>query len=199
MAVRPATPDDASAIARVHVAAWTEAYDGLLPPEVLARQDAAERAARWRAMMEGGAEGGHRAAIAVALDGAGEVAGFASCGEARDDALRARGLTGEVSAIYLLRRTQGRGLGRGLMVWAAETLRARGHKGLGLWVLAGNRPARAFYERLGGTIVVGETPCEVAGAPTTEVAYGWPAPAALISASATTSAASANIGVGSSQ
>ncbi len=70
---------------------------------------------------------------------------------------------------------------------------------MGLWVLAGNRPARAFYEGMGGRLAVGETACEVAGAPTTEVAYGWAAPAALISASATTSAARANIGVGSSQ
>lgn len=169
-----------------------------MPAEALRRQDVAARAVRWQAILVGEAEGPHRPTVAVALDAAGEVAGFASCGEARGPVLRAHGLTGEVSALYLLRRVQRQGLGRELMAWAAGALQELGHPGLGLWVLRDNLPARGFYEALGGRPLA-EKDDEIAGVPVVEVAYGWPAPAALISASATTSAACANMGVGSSQ
>ncbi len=193
--MRPATPDDAWSIARVHVAAWRDTYAGLLPAGLLAGLRAEDREPRWRAVLRGDADPQE---VAV-WEAGGLVAGFACVGPSRDDRLLGQELDGEVRAIYVLRAAQGAGGGRALLSWAASTLQARGHRGMGLWVLAGNRPARAFYERMGGRLVVGETPCEVAGVPTTEVAYGWPAPAALISASATTSAARANIGVGSSQ
>lgn len=118
-------------------------------------------------------------------------------GPARDGRLLDRGLDGEVRAIYVLRAEQGAGLGRALLAWSAGALLARGHRGMGVWAIAGNAPARAFYERMGGRLAMGESPCEVAGHPTTKVAYGWAALAST--ASSTAAAASANIGVGSSQ
>jgi len=41
--IRPATPEDARAIAEVHVASWRYAYRGLLPDDVLDRLSVEER------------------------------------------------------------------------------------------------------------------------------------------------------------
>ncbi len=45
--VRPATVDDASGIARVHVQSWREAYARQLPADLLAGLEEEPRAIRW--------------------------------------------------------------------------------------------------------------------------------------------------------
>ena len=54
--IRPATPEDAAAIASVHVQSWQETYAGLIPPDFLAHMTSAEmrerRAASWRATID---------------------------------------------------------------------------------------------------------------------------------------------------
>ena len=46
--VRPAIPDDAEGIAKVHVKGWQEAYVGQLPQHVLDRQSVPGRLRRYR-------------------------------------------------------------------------------------------------------------------------------------------------------
>ncbi len=169
--IREATVADAEAIAHVHTQAWTETYADIAPPEVLARWTVAERITRWRRIISGDPPDSHQAEVTVVEVG-GAIIGFASWGEQRDEGLRAQGYTGEVSAIYLLRAVQGQGHGRALMSLAARRLLARGHRSASAWVLRENRPARAFYERLGGT-TRGEQDASLAGHPIVEVAYGW--------------------------
>jgi len=48
-----------------------------------------------------------------------------------------------------------------------------------IWVLADNKPARGFYERLGGRPVREQT-VEIGGAWLREVGYGWPDARALL-------------------
>lgn len=48
----------------------------------------------------------------------------------------------------------------------------RGVNSMLLWVFADNRPARGFYEALGG-VPVAEDGFELGGAWLVEVAYGW--------------------------
>ncbi|MBP1806135.1 GNAT family N-acetyltransferase [Rubellimicrobium aerolatum] len=166
--IRAATADDARAISELAVATWRHAYAGLLPKKVLAGLSMERGTANWRAVIE--TPGG--AAVAVALDGD-AIAGFVCHGPQRDDGLRAAGHDGEVLALYVAPAIQGRGLGRRLMVRAARDLRDRGCRGLGLWTLRDNHPARAFYERLGGSPGI-EKVGAVAGHPVTDVAYTWP-------------------------
>lgn len=187
--IRAASVEDAEAIARVHVAAWAETYAEVAPLEVLARRTVADRTATWRRILSGDPPDPHRAEVAV-LEQAGSLTGFASWGEQRDEALRERGLGGEISAIYLLRRVQWQGHGRALMAHAARRLLARGHKGASLWVLRDNPPARGFYERLGG-VLCGEAEDSLADRPVAVVGYAWTALDGL--------AASDRPGVGSSQ
>jgi GNAT superfamily N-acetyltransferase len=146
--IRAATVEDAEAIARVHLAAWADTYAEIVPPEFLSRWTLADRTARWRRILSGDPPNPHRAEVAV-LDLGGALVGFASWGEQRDDALRERGFSGEISAIYLLARVQRRGYGTAMMARAAKGLLQRGHSSAGLWVTQDNLRARAFDERLG--------------------------------------------------
>ena len=138
--VRAALPADAGAIAAVHVATWRDAYAGLLPDEVLAGLDAGERAERWSRNIAAPAEG--RFVLVFEQDG--RVRGFVSGGPSRDQSPG-----GEVYAIYVDPACQGRGAGSRLLTAAARHL-ARAHfTDASLWVMAGNHPARRFYESQG--------------------------------------------------
>lgn len=161
--VRPARLADAARIGAVHVAAWRETYAGLMPPSRLATLDVDERSAMWRRQLASGTARG----IVVAEE-RGLIVGFASCARQRAPALAAAGYAGEVPAIYLLRANQGRGTGRLLLQAMARRLIAEGYRGMALWVLATNAPARAFYERLGGIVIAEKVEDGLA-----EVAYGW--------------------------
>jgi GNAT superfamily N-acetyltransferase len=178
-------PDDAEAIARVHVASRRVAYAGLLPDREIDGRDEARRADRWRGYLD---QGG---AAAVALD-AGDVAGFASWSPQRNSDLAARGCTGEIGALYVLPDRQRRGLGRSLLDHALAALRDRGHAAVSLEAFAENFDARAFYETMGGALL-DQWDEQSDGRPISVVAYAWPSLLAI------TATASSTIGVGSSQ
>ena len=141
--VRPARPEDAEAIARVHVETWRTAYAHALTAETLAQMDVGERAEAWRQWL-----GGQNATFVGEVDG--EVRGFVNVGASRDHP----GL-GELYAIYVQPEAWGTGLGTTLIDRGEEELRARGFAEATLNVLADNPRARRFYERQGW--VRGET------------------------------------------
>lgn len=161
--VRAASPDDASAIARVHVATWRTAYAGLLPEKFLASLNEEAYEERWRRMLH--APGGR--AYVAEQDGA--VMGFASCG--RDRAGEAD-FSGELYAIYVLAEAQRHGHGRELVRAVVAGLRELGLEDMIVWVLKDNAPARRFYERLGG-VYVREQPINIDATLLREVGYGW--------------------------
>ena len=165
--IRRAVPEDAVGIARVHVGSWRETYRGILPDALLDGLSEEARVRLWDGLL---ARGEGDEFVAVSGDG---ILGFASGGPQRDAGLRGAGFEGEVLAIYLLRAAQGRGIGRALMGAVADAVAARGMRGLALWVLEANAPARGFYERMGG-VAVGEKVERRGEAALREVAYGWP-------------------------
>lgn len=171
--VRPARPTDADAIADAHVAAWREAYRGLLPDAVLDGLSVAVRAEQWRRTL---ARSPAAISVFVAESAQGGIAGFISGGPRR-----ALGLNGdaEVYALYVRADAQRQGLGRGLMRALAAALRDRGFQSLGLWVLRENAAGRDFYARLGGR-AGGERRDIEAGHTIIETAYEWPDLAALV-------------------
>ena len=140
--VRDATPDDALAIATVHVASWRVAYRGLLPDDVLDGLSVPDRARIWSERL---ATPTPRCRTLLVVDHA--VLGFASTGPARevDDDPGA----GELYAIYLDPGASGRGHGRRLHDGALDTLRGDGFAHACLWVLDGNERALRFYRRQG--------------------------------------------------
>jgi ribosomal protein S18 acetylase RimI-like enzyme len=161
--VRPATLNDATAIARVHVASWRSTYRGMLPDDFLASLSDAGYAERWKRVI---AEGASRVYVA---EDAGEVVGFASGGRERAGE---QGYEGELYAIYVLDAAQRRGFGRELVRAAVGGLRELGLADLIIWVLRDNEPARAFYERLGG-VYIRSQPITIGAATVEEVSYGW--------------------------
>lgn len=163
--IRPATLDDAPAIARVHAQSWLETYHSLIPAEVLGSFNLEMRTQRWQRILS---EPDSSQANLVTLEG-GEVVGFASCGPERD---RDPVYTGELYALYLLEAHQGKGLGRRLFEASAGFLRGQGHNNMLLWALKGNHTV-GFYQHMGGTLVyerdIPVTPLMLPG-----VGYGWP-------------------------
>lgn len=168
MKIRTATPEDANAIAQVHVAAWRSTYRGLLPDDLLANLSEADRAQYWREEAQAIGADPTRGTILVAEAEDGALAGFASAGPEREpDA----GFDAELYAIYLLEDHQGRGLGRRLVERVVEWMRGLGHRSMRVWVLEGN-PAEAFYRRLGGKRVETKV-IRIGNEDYNEVAYGW--------------------------
>jgi ribosomal protein S18 acetylase RimI-like enzyme len=161
--VRPATLSDVDGIARAHVQAWRESYRELLPQATLDALSVEKRAAQWRHTL-----GNPDRATFVAEDD-GAVCGFASGGGILWSGLS----TGsEVSALYLLDAAKRRGVGRALFQAELNALAGRGFTSTGLWVLAGNVPARRFYEAMGGRPA--ETRIDtMGGLALDEISYVW--------------------------
>lgn len=143
--VRAARPEDAPAIAAIHVGTWQHAYRDLLPASLLDGLRVSDRLRMWEGML---AAPRPRTTTLVAKGNDGPV-GVCHAGPERetDDPERAR--TGEVFLIYVSPGEQGRGVGRALMDAACDAMRAHGFSEAVLWVLDGNTPAIAFYERMG--------------------------------------------------
>lgn len=142
MKARPATPDDAPAIARVHVASWNAAYRGVIADEALDDLTEGRLEPEWRREIETGDAG-----VAVVEDD-GVVVGYSRYGAARDDDLDASEW-GEVYGFYLHPATWGRGGGRTLMDHVKDDLRGRGFHWACLWVVQVNEGAQAFYRAVG--------------------------------------------------
>lgn len=142
--VRDARPEDAAAIADVHIRTWQAAYRGQVADELLDGLEAqrAARAERWRGWISEPRATPHRVLVAEAGEA---VVGFASLGAARD----LPPTTGEVYAIYVAPEAWGTGAGRELFARAAELLRSFGFTEAVLWVLRSNARARRFYEIAG--------------------------------------------------
>jgi len=162
-AIAPAGPADAAALARLHVESWRETYAGILPAAYLDRMSPALHEHRWKQRLITPRE------VTLAAEARDGLAGYVSAERAR----RVRGLAvAEITTLYVLKRAQGRGLGRELFTAAARVMAARGAEALVLWVLRDNLNARGFYERLGGRRDdVGNE--YVGGAVVASVRYRW--------------------------
>lgn len=142
MSIRAADPEDAPAIARVHVDSWRTTYRGLLPDHVLANLSLEERQASWQQRIDAPALGRCSGFVFVAEDVTGRVVGFASGGPEREND---SDFEGELYAIYLLKEHQGRGLGRRLTKHVVERLRSLGHNSMRVWGLEG-KPRRVVLQ-----------------------------------------------------
>lgn len=163
--VFPAGPADAEDLAQVHVTAWRETYQGLLPDAFLARLSPAAHARRWRWSLT------HPGADEVTLVAAGRdgLVGYASGQNSRSK----QPGEAEITTLYVLRAAQERGLGRSLVTETARVLAARGAESLMISVLRDNVRARGFYEHLGGVAEPARLEPGPAGV-LHEVAYRWP-------------------------
>jgi len=163
--IRPALPEDATAIAQVRVDAWRTTYKGMIPDAYLAAMKVEDSAALWLRVLNAASD---KTSVFVALDGI-AVVGFAAGNLLPEPKL---GFDAELTAIYLRREAQRAGVGRRLVADVAAAERAQGATGLVTWVIAANRAARAFYERLGAELLI-EQPFQWDGMNLVEAGYGW--------------------------
>jgi GNAT superfamily N-acetyltransferase len=139
MKVRAAAPEDAEAIAQVHVTTWQTAYRGTIPDDYLDALDVAGRAQLWRRGLSTGAS-----SVVLAVEDGGAVTGFVAFGPHRGEAD-----SGQVYALYVRPDRWRNGAGAVLMAAAERDLRERGFGTARLWAIDGNERAQGFYERCG--------------------------------------------------
>jgi GNAT superfamily N-acetyltransferase len=175
IAIRRARPGDAPAIARVRVESWRTTYRGMIPDAYLDGMKVEASTALWDRVLTAGP---NTTCVFVAAHGS-DVVGFGAgnrLGEPK------HGFDAELTAVYLRREFQRAGLGRQLVGAVADAQLANGAAGLITWVIAANKPARTFYEGLGGELIV-EQPFQWDGLDLVEAAYGWRDLPALVAAS----------------
>ena len=158
--IRCARPEDAQAIARVHVRTWQAAYAHVFPADELAALSVERRVQVWSQYLTREDTG-----IFVG-ESDGSVIGFVSVGESPD----APG-EGELYAIYVDPDHWGTGIGRELIAAGEDWLRAHSYEIATLWVLADNPRARRFYEIAGWSVDDTERTGAHLGVETTEVRY----------------------------
>jgi ribosomal protein S18 acetylase RimI-like enzyme len=142
MEIRRATPEDAIALAEVHIDSWRSAYRGLVPDSHLDSLDYERRAQRFRESLAQNAEESYIA------EQEGEVLGFLTLGVCRDTDVDQE-KTGEIWGIYLAPEHWRKGIGTLLCRYGERILKARDYRIATLWVFAGNDQARRFYEAMG--------------------------------------------------
>ena len=126
--VRRATPDDARALAELHVASWRAGYEGIVADEHLAAQSVDHRHTMWDELLVD-------ESIAVLV--AGEIDGFVAFEPE----------TREIRALYVAPDRFRQGVGTELIEAAHAALDGDS----ALWVFEGNDRAFAFYARHGYT------------------------------------------------
>ncbi len=136
--MRAAEPDDALAVAGVHVRSWQVGYRGLLPQEDLDGLRPEDRARRYTFDRVGRGD-----PVTVVAVERGTICGFATTGPSRDSD---RPGAGELWACYVDPEHWGCGIGRLLIADVRSRLQRYGASEALLWVLAGNERARRFYQ-----------------------------------------------------
>jgi GNAT superfamily N-acetyltransferase len=143
MEIRLARPEDATAVAQVHVRAWQAGYRNLLPDEYLDGLRAEDRAARYDFVSRDPS----RPSTLVAVDGE-AICGFATVAPASQG--DAPGY-GELCALYVSPERWRSGIGAVLVRTARKRLLLLGYRQAVVWVLLGNTRAERFYEHDGWT------------------------------------------------
>lgn len=158
--IRRARTGDADRLSDVFDQTWREAYRGIIPGIALERK-ISQRSSQWWL----GAAQRNRPLVVVEIGD--EVVGYAIYGQARASAL---GASGEVDELYILPAYQGFGLGRRLFRAIRNDLADHGLSRVGVWTLADNERACAFYAGLGGKAVA-EAVDHLAGAALPKIGF----------------------------
>jgi GNAT superfamily N-acetyltransferase len=149
VSVRPARPEDATAVAHVQAVTWRTAYRSVLPAAVLDEWDESAAAEAWRTAVASPPTPGHGVVVAVERD---EVVGFAAFGPAEladGEAPDPAGPTTEVATLLVEPRWGRRGHGSRLLAAVADLARASGAGRLQVWLPEEDRVSAGFFESAG--------------------------------------------------
>jgi ribosomal protein S18 acetylase RimI-like enzyme len=162
MISRSARPEDAKAIATIHVRSWQAAYPGMVPTEYLENLSIEQREDAWRQRLESGATD------TWLVEESDQPVGWISVGASRDRDAGAS--VGELYAIYVDPDHWRHGVGQRLWQDAESRLKSSGVCEVMLWVLRDNVQAIRFYRSIGFAIDAGiEKTVELGGAKLIEI------------------------------
>lgn len=166
VALVPAGPDDARAIAVLHVKSWRSAYKDLVPDEFLAGPVEDDRASLWKSRL---AVPDQARLVLKAVDQDDVMVGFTCVLRDADPAWGPL-----LDNLHVTPELKGRGIGALLFVasraWSAAV--APGQP-MHLWVIEGNTQARHFYDRERGEVVERQILELTAGIHVPALRYVW--------------------------
>ena len=138
--------DEVAAFAELHVQCWREAFTEILPADLVATFDAAQRVPMWQRCLA------DEKRIVVGAYDNGKPVGFIIAGKPLEHLLQ--GTDGQIDTIYIAASHYRMGIGRQLIGRAARAWQEQGGHAFTLGVLAENIRARSFYESLGAKLAL---------------------------------------------
>lgn len=181
MTIRPATVDDAAAIAEINILSWRATYVGIIPQAELDAMNSPDLTQFWS-----DAIASPEAVCSVACARDGEAVGFIfgsrmSVDEDVPVTIEDGQSSGFIRSVHILESAKKSGLGRRLMATCARQLDRLDVGKVWLEVAEKNTSAKAFYDRLDGTMEK-KVECGAADFAVPAFIYAWPSPAALLQA-----------------
>lgn len=145
--IRDAKLEDAADIARVHIQAWQETYQGIMTQSYLDSISFEQRLKQRKDILS---QHSAKEKHLVACNQEKKIIGFCDIGTARNKELLG---TGEIYAIYILKQYQKKGVGSALWAQSIDYFKTHGLIPFNVLVLEPNWWARLFYEKKGGVII----------------------------------------------
>ena len=142
---RKPSPAEAETFAHLHVKCWRETYPAYLPAELMATFSAEKRLPMWQASLVNP----ERFILGAYADGI--PVGFVMSGPSDEKHIPEQ--DGHLWALYIAAAQHRKGIGRALANAAVQHWLDQGGSTMTIGVLAENKRARAFYERLGAKLL----------------------------------------------
>lgn len=149
---------DAETVAAVQVTAWKETYRGTIIEGPISNCDFHQRLAFWKSALQDASR------WVTVCEVTCSPVGFVSV-------LETSSVSAELSALYVLAKYQGKGIGKRLFDMAQTYVLSKGYKEFFVLVLKGS-PAQGFYNRMGGQVARVEQ-SEFLGTKVSLVKYVW--------------------------
>lgn len=172
MHIRPATPADAFALARVNTLAWQTAFRGIMDDGYLDGINITERATGF---FHGIQQCHSRNRFLVAQENS-TILGYVFGGRELKDLGE---ISCEIKMLYVLPGQQGKGIGRALMLVFAKEMITQEATDMILWTLK-DGPANKFYRATGAVLLDTTRDFKVGDKSYPSVAYHYPSLVDLI-------------------
>jgi ribosomal protein S18 acetylase RimI-like enzyme len=143
--IRPSQITDTEVLGRIHAQAWQETYKSILPADVLKKVASVSHRTQIRKDIFANKQpkNGH---FVVELNTY-EIIGFGDCGSSRQWSQFA---TAKIYTLYLLKSSQGLGMGKALFIHMMSHLKKEGFESVALDVFTENKSTIDFYKHFGG-------------------------------------------------
>ena len=165
MKIRRAHKTDIPAIARVHLECWRAMYAAMIPEHIFEALEL-KRETRWTRILEGSQFGDEIALVAENNNN--KVVGFTHVGKEWGGHPT---IEAELYSLFVVPEHQGRGVGKKLLLAAANALVKNGTNSMLVRVRSGN-PTPRVYQALGAENLGPQT-VSIDGVSVQEVTYGW--------------------------